>query len=232
MKAGKLTAALLLGAILLLSGCDTDTLTNLTDKIDNPTEKPENPAPAPSPENPAPNPETPQEPETPPPPPQEEPEAPQEPEQNYELDTTISTIDGEQISIKGIGNRINVEGYENKIVIFEVFAWWCPDCKAVIPVLNTIQSHYNGDVTIIALENEGISNDEVQSYVDTNGVNYKAAARENTGSLIPYVKGKGAWRGEVPYLIIIDREGVIRTSLSGTGEITEQRLDTEIMSML
>ena len=153
-------------------------------------------------------------------------------DQSIELETSIKTLDGETISIKGTQEGFIVEGYEGKIVIFEVFAWWCSDCKATVPVLNSIQAKYGEDLVVIALENEGISEDELRDYVNSNAVEYKTAAKANTGSLMPYAKNKGNWRGEVPFILVVDGSGILYRSMSGTNEITESSLDEVISDLL
>ena len=195
-------------AALLLSGCDY----SANDKQGGAQQ--EQPAPEqPGPEQPAPEQPTPEQP------------APEQPGPSVEMEATLTTTDGETINVQGTETGLTFEGYEDKVIFVEVFAWWCPDCKATISILNDMLAEYGDKLMIIALENDGISNDEVRSYADTNGVEYKTVAKENTDTLIPYVKDKGGWRGEIPYLVVVDDHANIYTSMSGTSEITYSNLE-------
>jgi thiol-disulfide isomerase/thioredoxin len=200
----------LCASILLLSGCDTDEL-KLPAKTEESTQ-----AQAPAEQT---DPQT------------QATQEQEEPAQVYELETTITTVDGEAIHIKSTEDRFIVEGYEGKIILFEVFAWWCPDCKAAVPALNNIQAKHSENVVVIALENDGISNDELRDYVNTNNLEYRAVAKGSSGSLVPYAKSKGGWSGEIPFVLVIDSNGEVYRSLSGPSEVTESTIESIIADL-
>ncbi len=161
----------------------------------------------------------------------EEPE-PEQPGSSIEMEVALTTTDGETINVQGTETGLIFEGYEDKVIFIEVFAWWCPDCKATISILNDMLAEYGDKLMIIALENDGISNDEIRTYANTNGVEFKTVAKGNTGALIPYAKNKGGWRGEVPYLVVVDDNTNIYTSMSGTGEITYSNLERILKDLI
>ena len=155
-----------------------------------------------------------------------------QPDQSIELQTSITTVDGETINVTGTKEGFIVNGYEGKVVLFEVFAWWCTDCKAAVPLLNSIKADYGDNVIIIAIEDDGISSSELKDYVNTNSVSYKAVAKENSGTLLPYLKDKGAWRGEIPYVLVVGGDGVLYTSMSGPSEVTASGLKQAVQALI
>jgi len=156
----------------------------------------------------------------------------EQPDQSIELQTSITTVEGEVINVTGTKEGFIVDGYEGKVVLFEVFAWWCSDCKATVPILNSIKADYGDNVVIIAIEDDGIPNSELQDYVNTNSVSYKAVAKANSGTLLPYLKDKGTWRGEIPYVLVVGGDGTLYTSLSGPSEVTASGLTQAIQAVI
>jgi len=81
------------------------------------------------------------------------------------------------------GNDFRVEGYEDKVIIFDIFATWCPPCRAAAPNLSTLQEEYSDKIKIIGLLiEEDKSNTYVQRFVDKYGAKYSISnAPDNHG---------------------------------------------------
>lgn len=170
-----------------------------------PEEKPETPE-----EKPEEKPETPETPETP-----EEPEEPKEPEEDplppvgtavgyLFRDMTLRTLNGE---------TVNTADLRGKIIVFNVWATWCPPCKAELPDFNELASEYEGEVVFIAvhLYDEGMYN--MPSYVADNFPDTKIIFAYDNAYSDAYFAAGGV--GYVPQTAIIDRNGVILYSDSG-----------------
>ncbi|MDF1879773.1 TlpA family protein disulfide reductase [Sulfurimonas sp. MAG313] len=71
------------------------------------------------------------------------------------------------------GNDFTVEGMSDKVILFDIFATWCPPCRAAAPNLSKLQDKFKNDVKIIGvLIEEDKSNAYVQRFVDTYGAEY------------------------------------------------------------
>ena len=71
------------------------------------------------------------------------------------------------------GKDFSVEGLEDKVIIFDIFATWCPPCRAAAPNLSNLQKKFEKEVKIIGLLiEEDKSNSYVQRFVDTYGAHY------------------------------------------------------------
>ena len=186
-----------------------------------PVEKPETPE-----EKPEENPETPEE------KPEEKPETPEEkPEEKPEdkpIETPEDTLDEPKLPPVGTsvgylfrdmtletleGETINTADLRGKIIVFNVWATWCPPCKAELPDFNELASEYDGEVVFIAVHcyDSGMYN--MPSYVADNFPDTKIIFAYDTPNSDAYITAGGV--GYVPQTAIINKDGIIVYSDSG-----------------
>ena len=117
--------------------------------------------------------------------------------------TTITSTAGEVIKVNRTADGFIFEGYENKIVLLEVYGDTCPHCVEAIPAYNSLQARYPDDVVIIALESYGTLNNAGQQQ-------YITIPKANTGKMFSFIKGLTGYNLQaVPYLMILSRDGGI-----------------------
>ena len=115
--------------------------------------------------------------------------------------TTIVTISGESIQVDKTAGGFIFHGYEEKIVLLEVYGDTCPHCISAIPSYNKLQAKYPNDVVVIALESYG-------TLYNASKQQYTTIPRANTGSMFSFIQNlTGYTRQAVPYLLILDRNG-------------------------
>lgn len=131
---------------------------------------------------------------------------------------TLPTLDGKTFSVKQPG----------KVVFVDIWATWCPPCRAEIPYVVKLSKKYVGkDVAFV-----GVSIDQrkadVSSFVKDRGVGYTIALDPNGQT----VGGPYQLRG-IPATYIIDKKGVIRYVHSGFGGPSDAAtMDKEIATLL
>jgi thiol-disulfide isomerase/thioredoxin len=119
-------------------------------------------------------------------------------------DLTLRTLDG---------TYVNTADLRGKVIIFNVWATWCPPCKAELPDFNAIASEYADDVVIIAAHKYDEYSANMPSYVANNFKNTKIIFAYDNASNDAYDAAGGI--GYVPQTAIIDKDGIIRYSDSG-----------------
>ncbi|MCA9055263.1 MAG: TlpA family protein disulfide reductase [Planctomycetaceae bacterium] len=113
-----------------------------------------------------------------------------------------------------LGGEISSKGLEGKLVIVDFWGTWCPPCRREIPHLIELRKKYSErGLEVVGLSYENDTDEAatklVQGFVEKNGVNY------------PCVIGTEAMQSQVkvfegfPTLLVIDRRGRVRLSLSG-----------------
>jgi len=125
--------------------------------------------------------------------------------------TTIKTIDGEVIHVDRTKNGLIFKGYEEKIVLLEVFGHSCPPCKAAIPGYNRLQKKHQKDVIVIAIEVWGSDNAGLKQYANTHGIHYKAVSKADSGKMVSFIGKMTGWHPGVgvPYILLFDRGGIL-----------------------
>ncbi|HEY9204108.1 MAG TPA: TlpA disulfide reductase family protein [Sulfurimonas sp.] len=85
----------------------------------------------------------------------------------------LSGLDKKQYIVKKEGNGFKLEGADGKIVIFDIFATWCPPCRAAASHLSSLQEKYKDDLVIVGITIEDkIEDAKLQEFANTYGAKY------------------------------------------------------------
>ncbi|WP_198306178.1 TlpA family protein disulfide reductase [Arcobacter vandammei] len=134
-------------------------------------------------------------------------------EQNVlKSDFMLNTLNGDIIELKTDTNSINIKNYENKIVVLNFFASWCPACKIEIPALIRLQNEYKNDLVVLSvLLEEFKSDEEIKAFVKEFGINYNITIGGENFDLAKAVGGIKS----IPTTFIIDKHGKIYQKIQG-----------------
>ncbi len=85
----------------------------------------------------------------------------------------LKTDLGKTITLEATKEGMIFKGYENKVILLNFFATWCPPCKAEIPHLNNLRERFNGKFEVIAvLLEENKSAEEILGFIKEFDVQY------------------------------------------------------------
>ena len=139
----------------------------------------------------------------------------------------LTDTSGKDIQVKKLENGFIFEGYENKIVILNFFATWCPPCKAEIPHLNNLQEKYKNDLKIISiLLEENKSNEAIISFMNDNNIEFTITNSPDNYKLAKAVGGVKS----IPFILIYDKNG--NYSQHYRGAIPEEMIEVDIKKVL
>ena len=135
---------------------------------------------------------------------------------------TIPKLDGKLFALKDCFKQ------PGKVVMLDIWATWCPPCRAEIPYIIKLQKKYGSKRVLIV----GVAIDEdkadVKSFVKQQKVNY-TICHDPKGNKI----GKSYDVQSIPATYIIDKKGVIRYVHGGFGGPADAaKMDKEIASLL
>ncbi|HJE03140.1 Thiol-disulfide oxidoreductase ResA [Aliarcobacter thereius] len=140
---------------------------------------------------------------------------------------TMNTIDKAQINISIEDDKILLENSDNKIVLLNFFATWCPPCKAEIPSLVKLQETYKNDIIVVGLLLEDYKTDEeILNFAQSFDINYTIT---NSSRTFDFAKALGGIKA-IPTLYILDKEG--NTFKKITGLAPAEMLDIDIKKLL
>lgn len=139
----------------------------------------------------------------------------------------LQDISGKEIIVTSLEKGFSFAGYENKIILVNFFTTWCPPCKAEIPHLVNLQEKYKDNFVIISvLLEENKSNEEINSFVKYNNINYVI-----TNSLENFKLAQSAGGVKnIPLMFLYDKNGKYSTHY--VGAIPEEMIDADIKKVL
>jgi len=85
----------------------------------------------------------------------------------------LTGLDKKEYVVKKSANGFVLEGAKDKVVIFDIFATWCPPCRAAAPHLTSLQEKYKNDLIVIGLTIEDkIENSKLQEFAEKYKAKY------------------------------------------------------------
>jgi len=85
----------------------------------------------------------------------------------------LTALNNAQYIVKKESNGFILENAKGKVVIFDIFATWCPPCRASASHLSSLQEKYKDDLIIIGITIEdNIPNSKLQDFREKYTANY------------------------------------------------------------
>jgi len=127
----------------------------------------------------------------------------------------ITDINGKTYQITGTEEGLKIKGLEGKIVFLEFFGHKCPPCLKSIPHLNKLQKKHQDKLTIISIEVQGYDRARLTKFAKEKGMNYIIVSQDDAGSLVQYISQRAQWQGSIPFLVALDKKGVVQFVQAG-----------------
>ena len=143
---------------------------------------------------------------------------------------SVTDINGKVYKVKELANGLEFENIKDKIILLEFFGHRCPPCKKSIPHYISLQEKFKKDMTIVAIEVQGLNRKQLSSFVKEKGINYISIAQEDAELLLEHVSQRAGWSGAIPYLIILNQKGEVQTMQAGM--VPEKALSRVITGLL
>ena len=85
----------------------------------------------------------------------------------------LTALDKKQYTVKKEGHGFVLENAKGKVVIFDIFATWCPPCRASAKHISSLQQKYKDNVVVIGVNIEdNIPNEKLLDFRKTYTANY------------------------------------------------------------
>ena len=118
------------------------------------------------------------------------------------------------------GKPVSVKDYLGKVTLVNMWATWCPPCKAEMPTLEAFYKKYKDDGFMIVGINDGEAPHVVASFVQDFGLTFPIWLDQQ------YLSEKAFKTINLPSSFVIDRNGTIR--LMWIGAISKKALENYV----
>jgi thiol-disulfide isomerase/thioredoxin len=124
---------------------------------------------------------------------------------------------------------LSLASLRGKVVLVDVWATWCGPCRMSIPgvQLSYAKRRDKGfEVFGIALERDG--GEQIPAFANEMGITYPTGVPKD----VEPVKELVGTRSGIPYMLLLDRKGVIRWIAEGYGSGSEGEMNDQIDKLL
>jgi cytochrome c biogenesis protein CcmG/thiol:disulfide interchange protein DsbE len=122
------------------------------------------------------------------------------------------------------GGRVSLSDHEGSVVLINLWATWCPPCRAEIPAFEAAYRAYKDEGFVVLGINVQESADTVAAFVAEMDVTYPVLLDEG-GKLMNDYRGLG-----LPMSLLVDREGVL--ALRHMGFLSDDILEENLARLL
>ena len=110
------------------------------------------------------------------------------------------------------GGTVSTADLRGKIIILNLWATWCPPCKAELPDFSRIATEYIDDVVVIAAHVPS-GRENASSYIQTNLPQSDIIFAYDTDSYDAFLAAGGV--ESIPQTVVMDQNGIILYSGAG-----------------
>ena len=144
---------------------------------------------------------------------------------------TLNDINGGTYEITKAGTDFRISGTPEPIVIYDIFATWCPPCRAEAPHLSSLQKKFAGKIKIIGVTiEEGNDNAYYQRFAEDNGVDYALVNSTDNQKFSRAVAGAIGVGQDFPIpLMVVYKNGRFVKYYSGL--IPEEMLESDLKQL-
>ena len=123
------------------------------------------------------------------------------------------------------GNPASLAGYRGQVVLVNLWATWCPPCKAEMPALEAFYRKHKDEGFIIVAINDGDPTPDVVQFVQDYGLSFPVWLDPK------YVATEQAFKTlNLPSSFVIDRDGMV--VLSWVGGINSRNLEKSVTPII
>lgn len=123
------------------------------------------------------------------------------------------------------GKSASLQDYQGQVVLVNLWATWCPPCKAEMPTLEAFYQDYRDKGFTIVAINDGDPSEDVVQFVKTYGLTFSVWLDPT------YKASEQAFKTRnLPSSYVIDRKGTVR--LMWVGQITRNKLEQYVVPLI
>jgi thiol-disulfide isomerase/thioredoxin len=144
---------------------------------------------------------------------------------------TLNGIDGSKFEVTKEGTDFITKGTQEAVIVYDIFATWCPPCRAEAPHLSKLQKKFKGKVRFIGVSiEEGNSNAYYQKFATDIGIDYTIVNSPDNQRFARAVAGTVGLGQDFPIpLMVIYKNGHLVKYYSGL--VPEEMIESDLKQL-
>lgn len=140
---------------------------------------------------------------------------------------SLSTIDSQMLNLEIQNKVLKIKEIQNKAVLLNFWATWCPPCKVEIPHLINLKEKYKDDFEVIAVNigdrNGAMTpNEKIKEFAKEYKINYIITNSKENLNLADTMEKVSI----IPTMFLFDKEGNIVQKYVGV--VPQEMIETDI----
>ena len=148
------------------------------------------------------------------------------------MDFLLSDTYNKPLTVTKQGSDFNVKGHEGKVILFDIFATWCPPCRATAPHLTSLQKKYPDELLVLGVTIEDDkTNADLEAFKEENKADYIILNSEENRALYSSIASAihVGQRFPIP-LMVLYKDGKYITHY--VGATPEEMIESDIKQAL
>jgi peroxiredoxin len=121
------------------------------------------------------------------------------------------------------GTVISLGDFENKVVVLDFWATWCPPCRAACPAVQALHERFAGNDGVVVLGIHCDDEGDPAAYMAGHGLTFPVIV-DGRAAVKAYVVKR------IPTFVVIDRSGTIVYRQTGFGAASDLDAVTEAVN--
>lgn len=144
----------------------------------------------------------------------------------------LTALDNKQYVVKKAANGLDLDNAKGKVVIYDIFATWCPPCQAEASHLSSLQKKYKDKLRIIGVTVENnIDNNKLREFKKKYNADYTLVnSNENMYLIDEIAKQLHLGRDFGIPLMVLYKDGKLINYFQGATE--EEFIESDIKKAL
>ena len=144
----------------------------------------------------------------------------------------LTTLDKSQKIVKKEGNGFVLDGAKGKVVMFDIFATWCPPCQHEAKHLSSLQKKFKNSLVVIGLTVEDmLPNSKLKEFADKYHAKYTFVNSDQNRRLINAIATELKLGNNFPIpLMVMYKDGKLITHYVGATQ--EEFIESDIKRAL
>ncbi|KIM10390.1 MAG: hypothetical protein KU37_10660 [Sulfuricurvum sp. PC08-66] len=158
------------------------------------------------------------------------------PQENSEIPSVKFTLEDttqKEYTVHKQGRTITIDEAKGKVLIFDIFATWCPSCKVIAPHLGHIQEKYGDSVQVLGiLIEEGKPHSYAIEFAQKYGATYPISNSEDNRELAGRIAAdmRQPRSFPIPLVVMYDQKGEYFRHY--VGAVPEEMIERDVATLL